>query len=91
MLNCVYHPVEKMKVVSDEERVSLLATGTWFDTPNEAKQLRKDYERRIQQAEKPRKRKSKLSSKDDGIGTHGEQRICEGASSDDGSYGCKSS
>lgn len=56
MLNCVYHPVHEMRVVSDEERYELIKSGEWFDSPNEAKDVRIKYERRIQQDEKPRKR-----------------------------------
>lgn len=54
MLNCVYHPVDEMRVVDDEDRQRLLETGYWFDTPAEAKQKRDTYEKRI--SEKRRKR-----------------------------------
>jgi hypothetical protein len=56
MLCCVYHPTDNMRVVEDVERDKLLATGVWFNTPNEAKQKRAEYERRIREGEKPRKR-----------------------------------
>lgn len=68
MLNCIYHPVYEMRVVSDEQRIELLATGAWFDTRNEAKKVRNDYERRIQQDEKPRRRTSKRKTKDNAEG-----------------------
>lgn len=43
--NCVYHPILKMRVVSDEEKARLLATGEWFDHPNKAKEAKgKDNE-----------------------------------------------
>ena len=58
MLCCIYHPTEPMRVVEDAEGDRLVATGLWFNTPNEAKQVRTDYERRIREGEKPRKRKS---------------------------------
>ncbi len=64
MLCCVYHPTDNMRVVEDVERDKLLATGVWFNTPNEAKQLRADYERRIRDGEKPRKRKSERKTED---------------------------
>lgn len=64
MLCCVYHPTEKMRVVEDSERDKLLATGAWFNTPHEANQLRNDYERRIRDGEKPRRRKSERKTKD---------------------------
>jgi hypothetical protein len=59
MINCVYHPTEKMRVVDDSERDRLVETGVWFNHPNQAKQLRAEYERRIREGEKPRKRASK--------------------------------
>jgi hypothetical protein len=64
MLCCVYHPTENMRVVEDVERDRLLATGVWFNTPNEAKQLRNDYERRIRDGEKPRRRKGERKTED---------------------------
>lgn len=38
--NCVYHSHQKMRVVSDEEKAKLLATGEWFDHPNKAKEAK---------------------------------------------------
>lgn len=64
MLSCVYHPTDNMRVVDEEERVKLVASGAWFDTPIEAKQLRAEYERRIREGEKPRKRKSERKTED---------------------------
>lgn len=82
MLNCLYHPTEQLRVVDDSEREKLLATGAWFDTPTEAKNMRKDYERRILDGEQPRKRTRKLKAKDDGIGSFEQQRVCEESRSD---------
>jgi hypothetical protein len=59
MLNCVYHPVDEMRVVDDEERQRLLATGYWFDHPNAAKQKRETYEKRLLDEQKPRQRKKR--------------------------------
>lgn len=64
MLCCVYHPTDNMRVVEDVERDKLLTTGVWFNTPNEAKQMRAEYERRIRDGEKPRKRKSERKTED---------------------------
>lgn len=64
MLNCIYHPTEPMRVVEDVERDRLIGTGLWFDTPNDAKQVRTDYERRIREGEKPRGRPSKRKAED---------------------------
>lgn len=50
--NCVYHPHQKMRVVSDEEKEELLATGEWFDHPTKAQEAKgKDNE---QVRKKPR-------------------------------------
>lgn len=47
MINCIYHPVYPMRVVDDEEYAKMLASGEWFKNPNEAKEVRKDYETQI--------------------------------------------
>lgn len=47
MLTCVYHPVNGMRVVEDEESIDLLASGVWFDHPNKAKEMRAKYEQRL--------------------------------------------
>lgn len=47
MINCIYHPVYPMRVVNDEEYEQMLASGEWFKHPNEAKQVRNDYEKQI--------------------------------------------
>jgi hypothetical protein len=44
MLNCVYHPIDEMRVVDDVEKERLIATGVWFDHPLKAKALREKYE-----------------------------------------------
>lgn len=66
MLCCAYHPTEKMRVVESYEREQLLKTGVWFKTPNEAKQKRAEYERRIREGEKPRKRTRERKTEDVG-------------------------
>jgi hypothetical protein len=53
-----------MRVVEDVERDKLLATGLWFNTPTEAKNMRTDYERRIRKGEKPGKCKSERKAED---------------------------
>jgi hypothetical protein len=47
MLMCVYHPVNEMKVVEEEEGEELIATGVWFKHPNDAKDMRAKYEQRL--------------------------------------------
>lgn len=62
MLNCVYHPTEKMRVVEDEEYKQLLATGVWFAHPNEAKELREKYERKILEEQRLHDKRRKRGS-----------------------------
>jgi hypothetical protein len=64
MLTCIYHPTDNMRVVEDVERDRLVASGAWFDTPTEAKQMRAEYERRIREGETPRKRTRERKTKD---------------------------
>jgi hypothetical protein len=64
MLCCIYHATDPMRVVEDVERDKLLATGLWFNTPTEAKNMRTDYERRIRKGEKPGKCKSERKAED---------------------------
>jgi len=40
MLTCVYHPIDAMRVVEEDEAERLRATGVWFDSPTEAKDYR---------------------------------------------------
>lgn len=59
MLNCVYHPTQEMRVVTDEERDRLLASGDWFDHPNKAIEARKNSEKPIEKPKKGRKSNEK--------------------------------
>ena len=62
MLTCVYHPIDSMRVVEDDEGERLKASGVWFDCPNKAKQYRDKVEDEIKQdanAEKPKAKQSK--------------------------------
>ncbi len=44
-LTCLYHPYLEIIVTDDEERFKeLLDSGMWFKHPNEAKQLKEEYE-----------------------------------------------
>jgi hypothetical protein len=65
MLHCVYHAVDDMKVVEDDERNRLLATGYWFSCPKMAKEMRDKFEKRIIENEKPRKRKNGIQKLDE--------------------------
>lgn len=55
MLNCVYHPIDDMRVVDDEERKRLVASGMWFDSPADATEFRKKMENDIKSESKPKK------------------------------------
>lgn len=59
MLNCVYHPVDEMRVVDDAEKDRLLATGVWFDHPLKAKAAREKAEQEIKQENELKQRKKK--------------------------------
>jgi len=52
MLTCVYHPIDAMRVVEEEESERLLASGGWFDSPVKAKEYRLKVEEEIKQEQK---------------------------------------
>lgn len=61
MLNCVYHAVDAMRVVDEDERIKLLESGHWFDSPKEAQLAKQKYENEIlaEKSDKPA-RKSRI-------------------------------
>jgi len=64
MLNCIYHPVNEMKVVEDEEYEDLLTTGVWFKHPTEAKAMREKYEQRLHNARRKGSSNSEQKARD---------------------------
>ena len=40
MLTCVYHPIDAMRVLEEDEAARLKETGMWFDCPAKAKKYR---------------------------------------------------
>lgn len=64
MLTCVFHPIDAMRVVEDDEAERLMNTGVWFDSPATAKCYRERVEQDIQNEpteDKPKvKRKERL-------------------------------
>lgn len=40
MLTCVYHPIDAMRVVEEDEAERLRAMGVWFDSPRDAQNYR---------------------------------------------------
>lgn len=64
-LTCLYHPINKMKVVDDENEYNeLIASGLWFDHPTKAKEVREHYEKahvkKLRLHNAPRKRSSNI-------------------------------
>jgi len=51
MLTCVYHPIDEMRVVEDDEAEQLKASGVWFDSPLKAKEYRTKVEDEIKEEE----------------------------------------
>lgn len=62
MLTCVYHPIDAMRVVEEDEAETLRASGVWFDSPTDAKDYRAKVEHDIKK-EKAEKPKDKLKEK----------------------------
>lgn len=52
MLTCVYHPINSMMVVEDDEADRLRASGVWFDSPAKAQQYREKVADEIKQEQK---------------------------------------
>lgn len=65
MLTCVYHPIDPMRVVEQDEAERLIAKGVWFDCPAKAKQYRSSVEDEIRQESKAVEKlpKAKLKGK----------------------------
>lgn len=61
MLTCVYHPIDAMRVVEEDEAERLRATGVWFDSPTDAKEYRIKVETDIkkEQADKAKAESAK--------------------------------
>ena len=53
MLTCVYHPLDKMRIVEDDEATRLKATGAWFDCPKKAREYREKVAEEIEHDQKP--------------------------------------
>jgi len=56
MLTCVYHPINPMQVVEDDEAKTLIKTGVWFDSPLKAQQYRDNVEKDIKQESRDKER-----------------------------------
>ena len=62
MLTCVYHPIDAMRVVEEDEAEALRASGVWFDSPTDAKAYRSKVEQDIKK-EKAQKVVDKITPK----------------------------
>jgi len=63
MLTCVYHPIDSMRVVEDDEGDRLKASGVWFDSPVKARQYREKVEDEIESEPKVKTSKAKPKRK----------------------------
>jgi hypothetical protein len=73
-LSCLYHAVHAMRVTDDEEEYNrLLKTGEWFTHPS----LESHHEEQIRQQSRKRSSNRRNQTKENGIGTRSEERICE--------------
>jgi len=64
MLTCVYHPIDPMQVVEEEEAMRMKASGVWFDSPADARQYKERVEADIKKESEP-KQKPKQKGKSD--------------------------
>lgn len=63
MLTCVYHPIDSMRVVEEDEAEKLIASGVWFDNPTDAKNYRTNVEANIKKEKASKKSKDELKDK----------------------------
>lgn len=63
MLTCVYHPIDSMRVVEEEEAERLRASGVWFDSPVDAEAYRIKVETDIRKEKADKKAQDKLKEK----------------------------
>jgi hypothetical protein len=61
MLTCVFHPIDAMRVVEEDEAERLRALGVWFDSPTEAQNYRIKVETDIKK-EKAAKAKAEVGT-----------------------------
>ncbi len=64
MLTCVYHPIDDMRVVEEDEAEKMMASGAWFDSPTKARDYLIRVENEIKQEAEAEKLKSKSKGKD---------------------------
>lgn len=57
MLHCIYHPYKELRVVEDEEKNQLVASGEWFDHPLKAMAAKERLEPNREPIARKKKRK----------------------------------
>lgn len=88
-LVCVFHPVYDMRVVTYPERDELVASGQWFNHPNDAKKVREQHERQIRREPGERCSDGEHTSEPNGVRTQRKRRIRKKGTSIDGEHGGK--
>lgn len=63
MLTCIYHPIDRMRVVEEDEAQRLIVSGVWFDSPDKARDYRAKVVDEIKQ-ESSKLPKAKLKGKE---------------------------
>ncbi len=63
MLTCIFHPLDQMRIVEEDEAERLMAAGGWFDSPAKARDYRAKVEDEIKQESKAEKPKAKQKGK----------------------------
>jgi len=58
MLTCIYHPLDGMRVVEQDEAERLKSSGVWFDSPAKAKDYKAKVENDVKKESKPRRAKA---------------------------------
>lgn len=59
MLSCVFHPIDPMRVVEDDEAKRMIETGFWFDCPKKALNYRNQVAENIKNETKAESKKDK--------------------------------
>jgi len=63
MLTCVFHPIDAMRVVEEDDAARLIASGVWFDSPALAQNYRVKVETDIKKEKASKKAKDELKEK----------------------------
>ena len=86
-LVCVFHPVYDMRVVTYPEREKLVASGQWFNHPNDAKKVREQHEEQIRRESGQGCEHGEHTSEPHGSRAQRKRRIREKRASINGEHG----